>query len=64
MLQSIFTHIEVFLYVMAWLVVLANVWNIVTVFRLQSGKVFSSRSDLVILGACIAYIITIIVIGF
>lgn len=64
MLQNFILHIEVFLFVMSWLVVLANTWNIVAVFRLKSGKVFSSRYDLVTLGACISYIITMLSIGF
>lgn len=64
MLHSLYYHIEVFLFVMAWLIVLANVWNIISVFRLQSGKVFSSKNDLIMLGISVSYIITMLTIGF
>ena len=49
---------------MAWLIVLANAWNIISVFRLQSGKVFSSKNDLIMLGISVSYIITMLTIGF
>jgi hypothetical protein len=64
MLNDIIYHLEVFLFVMAILIVCANIWNIITVFRLESGRMFSSRYDLFLLGGCVSYIITMLVIGF
>lgn len=64
MLHNLYYHIEVFLFVMAWLIVLANVWNIISVFRLQNGKAFSSKNDLIMLGISVSYIITMLTIGF
>ena len=64
MIASLILELKVFLFIMAIFVVLASILHIVTVFRLQSGKLISSERGLITFGSAIAYIITMLICGF
>jgi hypothetical protein len=64
MIASLILEIKVFLFIMAILAVLASILHIVTVFRLQSGKLISSERGLITFGSAVAYIITMLICGF
>ena len=64
MFMSILFQIEVFLLIMAIFVVAYGILHIVSVFRLERGKIITSRKDLVIFSTSLAYIIMLIICGF
>jgi hypothetical protein len=64
MIASLILELKVFLFIMAIFVVLASILHIVTVFRLQSGKLISSERGLITFGSAVAYIITMLICGF
>ena len=64
MIASLILDLKVFLFIMAIFVVLASILHIVTVFRLQSGKLISSERGLITFGSAVAYIITMLICGF
>ena len=64
MIASLILELKVFLFIMAIFVVLASILHIVTVFRLQSGKLISSEGGLITFGSAVAYIITMLICGF
>jgi hypothetical protein len=64
MIASLVLELKVFLFIMAIFVVLVGILHIVTVFRLQSGKLISSERALTIFGSAVAYIITMLICGF
>ena len=64
MITSLILELKVFLFIMAIFVVLASILHIVTVFRLQSGKLISSERGLITFGSAVAYIITMLICGF
>jgi hypothetical protein len=64
MIASLVLELKVFLFIMAIFVVLASILHIVTVFRLQSGKLISSERGLITFGSAVAYIITMLICGF
>lgn len=64
MIVSLILELKVFLFIMAIFVVLASILHIVTVFRLQSGKLISSERGLITFGSAVAYIITMLICGF
>lgn len=63
MLTLLFYQIEMFLLIMAILVVLIGVLHTVSVFRFKRGKIFSSDVSLATFCVALSYIITIIICG-
>ncbi len=57
-------QIKVFLFIMAIFVVLSGIIHTITIFRLKRGKLVSSEQSLVLFGASIAYILTMLICGF
>jgi hypothetical protein len=49
---------------MAIFTVLAGILHTITIFRLKKGKLISSEKGLIIFGAAVAYIITMLICGF
>lgn len=64
MIASLILELKVFLFIMAIFVILVSILHIVTVFRLQSGKLISSERGLITFGSAVAYIITMLICGF
>lgn len=55
---------EIMLLVMAIFVVLYGILHVVSVFRLQRGKIVTSTGSLAVFSVALAYIITILITGF
>jgi len=64
MLTSLLLQIEVFLFIMSLLVMIADIFYIISVFRLKSGKMIPSTKSLVVFGASLSYILTMLICGF
>lgn len=64
MLTSLLLQIEVFLFIMSLLVMIADIFHIISVFRLKSGKIIPSTDSLVVFGISFSYILTMLICGF
>lgn len=64
MITLLLLQFKVFLFIMAIFVVLAGILHTITIFRLKQGKLVSSERGLVVFGASLAYILTMLICGF
>ncbi len=64
MFMGILYQIEMFLFIMAIFVMIMSILHVISVFRLKTGKIVSSKNGLVLFGVSLAYIITILITGF
>lgn len=62
--MKILYQIEMFLFIMAIFVMISSMLHVISVFRLKTGKIVSSKNGLVLFGVSFAYIITILITGF
>ena len=61
---TLLLQLKVFLFIMAIFVVLAAILHTIAVFSLKNGKLVSSKRELVVFGASLAYILTMLICGF
>lgn len=61
---TLLLQFKVFLFIMAIFVVLGGILHTITIFRLKQGKLVSSERGLVVFGASLAYILTMLICGF
>ena len=64
MIATLLLQIKVFLFIISLFVIIADIFHVVSVFRLKSGKIISSDNGLVMFGLALAYILTIMFTGF
>lgn len=64
LLASIILEAKVFLFIMALLTVIFDIIHSVGVIRLKQGKLIPSLSSLVVFGASLSYILTMLICGF
>jgi hypothetical protein len=64
MIATLLLQIKVFLFIMSLFVILGDIFHVVSVFRLKSGKIISSVKGLIVFGIALAYILTIMFTGF
>lgn len=64
MIAALLLQIKVFLFIMSLFVILGDIFHVVSVFRLKSGKIISSDKGLIVFGIALAYILTIMFTGF
>ena len=62
--MGILYQIEMFLFIMAIFVMIMSILHVISVFRLKTGKIVSSKNGLALFGVSLAYIITILITGF
>jgi hypothetical protein len=61
---SLLLQVKVFLFILAALVILIDMFHVVSVFRLKNGKLVSSSKSLWIFGVSLSYILTMLICGF
>ena len=61
---TLLLQLKVFLFIMAIFVVLVAILHTIAVFRLKNGKLVSSKGELALFGASLAYILTMLIVGF
>lgn len=64
LLASIILEVKVFLFIMALLTVIFDIIHSVGVIRLKQGKLIPSLSSLIVFGASLSYILTMLICGF
>ena len=63
MIASLLLQLKVFLFIMAILTLIVDIFHVISVFRLKSGKL-ATQNELVVFGVALSYILTILICGF
>lgn len=63
MIVSLLLQIKVFLFIMAILTVIVDIFHVISVFRLKNGKL-ATQNELIIFGVALSYILTMLICGF
>ena len=63
MVATLLLQVKVFLFIMAIFTVIIDIFHVVSVFRLKSGKL-ASREGLIVFGVSLSYILTMLICGF
>ena len=63
MIVSLLLQIKVFLFIMCILTIVADIFHVISVFRLKSGKL-ATKNELIVFGVAISYILTMLICGF
>jgi hypothetical protein len=56
--------LEIFVFVMACLNILTNIYNFVKIWYTENGKYEGTKTQSLLLGSSIAYVITMTIVGF
>ena len=60
---TLLLQIKVFLFIFAVLTVIVDIFHVISVFRLKSGKL-ATQNELVVFGVALSYILTMLICGF
>lgn len=63
MIASLLLQLKVFLFIMAILTVFVDIFHVISVFRLKSGKL-ATQNELLVFGMAVSYILTMLICGF
>ena len=64
MITTLIFQIEIFLFIMSILILIADIFHVISVFRLKNGKLIPNTKSLVIFGVALSYILTMLICGF
>jgi hypothetical protein len=63
MIATLLLQLKVFLFILSILVLLVDIFHVISVFKLKSGKL-ATQNELIIFGVALSYILTMIICGF
>jgi hypothetical protein len=63
MIATLILQLKVFLFILSILVLLVDIFHVISVFKLKSGKL-ATQNELIIFGVALSYILTMIICGF
>jgi hypothetical protein len=63
MIATLLLQLKVFLFIMAILTLVVDIFHVISVFRLKSGKL-ATQNELVVFGVALSYVLTILICGF
>ena len=63
MIATLLLQLKVFLFIMAILTLIVDIFHVISVFRLKSGKL-ATQNELVVFGVALSYVLTILICGF
>ena len=63
MIITLLLQLKVFLFILSILVLLVDIFHVISVFKLKSGKL-ATKNELVIFGVALSYVLTMIICGF
>ena len=63
MVATLLLQLKVFLFILSILVLLVDIFHVISVFKLKSGKL-ATKNELVIFGVALSYVLTMIICGF
>lgn len=64
MTEILLLQTKVFLFILAILVIIADIFHIISVIALKKGKVITSMTSLTIFGVALSYVLTMLICGF
>ena len=63
MIATLLLQLKVFLFILSILVLLVDIFHVISVFKLKSGKL-ATQNELVVFGVALSYILTMLICGF
>ena len=63
MITSLLLQLKVFLFIMAILTLIVDMFHVISVFRLKSGKL-ATQNELIVFGVALSYVLTMLICGF
>ena len=63
MITTLLLQLKVFLFIMALLTLVVDIFHVISVFRLKSGKL-ATQNELVVFGVALSYVLTMLICGF
>ena len=63
MFATLILQLKVFLFILSILILLVDIFHVISVFKLKSGKL-ATQNELVVFGVALSYILTMIICGF
>ena len=63
MIATLLLQLKVFLFILSILILLVDIFHVISVFKLKSGKL-ATQNELVVFGVALSYILTMIICGF
>jgi hypothetical protein len=63
MIATLLLQLKVFLFIMAILTLIVDIFHVISVFRLKSGKL-ATQNELVVFGVALSYTLTMLICGF
>lgn len=63
MIAALLLQFKVFLFILAILTLIVDIFHVISVFRLKNGKL-ASQNELIVFGMALSYVITMLVCGF
>ena len=63
MIETLLLETKVFLFILAILTLIVDVFHVISVFKLKNGKL-ASQNELIVFGAALSYVLTMLICGF
>jgi hypothetical protein len=63
MIATLLLQLKVFLFILSILVLLVDIFHVISVFKLKNGKL-ATQNELVVFGVALSYILTMLICGF
>ena len=63
MIATLLLQLKVFLFILSILVLLVDIFHVISVFKLKSGKL-ATKNELIAFGVALSYILTMLICGF
>lgn len=63
MITALLLQLKVFLFIMALLTLVVDMFHVISVFRLKSGKL-ATQNELIVFGVALSYVLTMLICGF
>jgi hypothetical protein len=63
MIATLLLQAKVFLFIMAILTLIVDVFHVISVFKLKNGKL-ATQNELIVFGVALSYVLTMLICGF
>ena len=63
MIAALLLQLKVFLFIMALLTLVVDMFHVISVFRLKSGKL-ATQNELIVFGVALSYVLTMLICVF
>ena len=63
MIVTLLLQLKVFLFILSILTIVVDIFHVISVFYLKSGKL-ATKNELIVFGIALSYILTMLICGF